>query len=116
MNLNEYQSKIIPFDTFDKEQWDGDLTKPAFMEKVLGLAGEAGEVEDKFKKILRDNGAKLTPEAKEGIIKELGDTLWYLATIARYLDVTLDDLARGNIDKLQSRLDRNKLSGSGDNR
>ena len=116
MDLNDYQTQIIPFDLFDKEQWDGDITKPAFMEKVLGLAGEAGEVEDKVKKVLRDDNAKLTPEKKQEILKELGDTLWYVATIARYLDAPLGEIAKQNVKKLQSRLDRNKLSGSGDNR
>lgn len=116
MNLNEYQEKITIFDMFNAKAWNGDLTKPAFMEKVLGLAGEAGEVEDKIKKVLRDDGAKLTSETKEGITKELGDTLWYVATIARYLDVSLEEIAKDNIKKLQSRLNRNKLSGSGDNR
>ena len=116
MNLSDYQSKIIPFDLFDKDQWSGELTDPAFMEKVLGLAGEAGEVEDKIKKALRDDSSQLTSKTKEGIIKELGDVLWYVATVARYLDVSLDDIAKENIAKLQSRLERNKLSGSGDNR
>ena len=116
MNLNDYQSKIIPFDMFDKSEWNGDLTAPAFMEKVLGLASEAGEVEDKLKKVLRDDNAKLSPEKREELLKELGDTLWYIATIARYLDAPLDEIAEQNIAKLQSRLDRHQLSGSGDNR
>ena len=116
MELNDYQTQIIPFDLFDKEQWDGDITKPAFMEKVLGLAGEAGEVEDKVKKILRDDNAQLTPEKRESLLKELGDTLWYVATIARYLDAPLEEIAEQNIAKLQSRLERHKISGSGDDR
>lgn len=116
MNLNEYQSKIAAYDLFDKDDWSGELTDSSFMEKVLGLAGEAGEVADKFKKILRDDNAKLTKGSKAEIAKELGDTLWYIATVARYLDIPLDEIAEKNIQKLQSRLDRNKLSGSGDNR
>ena len=116
MTLDEYQNKIIPFDMFDKDEWDGDLIRPAFMEKVLGLAGEAGEVEDKIKKVLRDDGAQMTLEKKEEILKELGDTLWYVATIARYLDASLGDIAEQNVRKLQSRLERNTISGSGDNR
>lgn len=116
MTLDDYQNKIIPFDTFDKDKWDGNLTRPAFVEKVLGLAGEAGEVEDKIKKVLRDDNAELTPEKKDEVLKELGDTLWYIATIARYLDTSLGDIASQNVEKLQSRLDRNALSGSGDNR
>ena len=50
------------------------------------------------------------------IVKELGDILWYIAQVASYLDVPLSDIATKNIDKLQNRLERNKLRGSGDNR
>ena len=116
MDLDDYQERLVPFDTFSKEKWDGSLTSPAFIEKVLGLAGEAGEVEDKIKKVIRDKGGKLDEEAKGELVKELGDTLWYVATIARYLDVPLSKVAEGNVSKLQSRLERGKISGSGDNR
>ena len=116
MNLNNYQQRLIPFDTFDREDWNGDLSDPAFMEKVLGLTGEAGEVSDKIKKVLRDDSGELSSAKKDSIIKELGDVLWYVATIARYLDTDLEDVATQNVEKLQSRLDRNKISGSGDNR
>ncbi|MBQ3470001.1 nucleoside triphosphate pyrophosphohydrolase family protein [Candidatus Saccharibacteria bacterium] len=89
---------------------------PAMMEKVLGLSGEAGEVADKFKKIIRDKGGDLSVEDKEAVVKELGDVLWYIAGISRYLDTPLSEVARKNLEKLYSRLDRNKIAGDGDNR
>ncbi|MBR5408863.1 nucleoside triphosphate pyrophosphohydrolase family protein [Candidatus Saccharibacteria bacterium] len=89
---------------------------PAMMEKVLGLSGEAGEVADKFKKIIRDKGGDLSVEDKEAVVKELGDVLWYIAEISRYLDTPLSEVARKNLEKLYSRLDRNKIAGDGDNR
>lgn len=113
MKLDDYQQQITQFDTF---QQSPDLLSPAFLEKVLGLSGEAGEVADKIKKIIRDDNARLTPENKQALAKELGDTLWYLATIARYLDLPLSQIAQDNISKLQSRQNRGKLHGSGDNR
>lgn len=113
MNFNDYQAKIIKFDHFSATS---DPTEPAFSEKLLGLVGEAGETADKFKKIIRDQDGKITPENTAEIKKELGDILWYLASIARYLEIPLDDVAQTNIDKLESRLQRNKLHGSGDNR
>ena len=116
MTFDEYQQQIIPYDLFDKNEWSGDLTAPAFLEKVLGIAGEAGEIEEKIKKILRDDQARLTPQTKQELSKELGDVLWYVATTARYLDIPLGDIAEANITKLQSRLERHQLSGSGDNR
>ena len=87
-----------------------------FIEKVLGLVGEAGETADKIKKILRDKDGKVSDKDRELVVKELGDTLWYLAAIARYFDTPLSEVASGNIEKLESRCRRNKLHGEGDER
>lgn len=81
----------------------------------LGL-GEAGEVQGKIKKIIRDNGGIITPEAIEEIKKELGDTLWYIASMCENLGITLADVANSNIEKLHDRQERGVLNGSGDNR
>ena len=81
----------------------------------LGL-GEVGEVQGKIKKIIRDNGGIITPEATEEIKKELGDTLWYIASMCENLGITLEDVAKANIDKLHDRQKRGVLGGSGDNR
>jgi NTP pyrophosphatase (non-canonical NTP hydrolase) len=114
MNFNEYQSAIEKFDVFSEQS--GDLNNPSFIAKILGLSGEAGEVAEKFKKIYRDKDGVLTDEDKVQIAKELGDVLWYAATISRYLGIPFEDIARQNIDKLTARLENNKLHGSGDNR
>lgn len=113
MDFDDYQKAIIKFDHFEATS---SPLAPGFYEKILGLTGESGETADKFKKIIRDQNGQITPENKDEIKKELGDILWYLASIARYLDIPLSDLAQTNIDKLESRLKRNKLHGSGDNR
>lgn len=112
MKLDEYQEKIVKYDTFAKCA----LKEVGFIEKVLGLTGEAGETADKIKKILRDKDGVVSDEDREAIKKELGDTLWYLASIARYLDLSLSEVAVGNIEKLESRYQRNKLHGEGDER
>lgn len=83
---------------------------------VLGLAGEAGEVADKMKKVMRDEGNIVSEEKKLEVKKELGDVLWYVSQIASELGLSLDEIAQGNIEKLFSRLERGKISGSGDNR
>lgn len=88
----------------------------AFVEKVLGLAGEAGETADKIKKILRDKDGVIDEHDKLEITKELGDVLWYVASIARYLDVPLEEVAKLNLEKLEGRRQRNLLHGEGDNR
>ncbi len=92
------------------------MKSAGFLEKILGITGEAGETADKFKKIIRDKDGEMSDEDKEAIIKELGDVLWYVASIARYLDTSLSEVAEGNIQKLEDRKARNKLHGEGDNR
>ena len=113
MEFNKYQELAAKYDL---AQATADLKSPGFVEKVLGLVGEAGETADKIKKLIRDKDGVVSDEDKELVTKELGDTLWYIASIARYLDVSLSDVAEGNLEKLESRWQRGKLHGEGDER
>lgn len=83
---------------------------------VLGLVGESGEVADKVKKCIRDSGGVLSASGKEKLVDELGDVLWYVARLSEVLDVSLSDVATRNLEKLQSRMDRGAIHGSGDAR
>jgi NTP pyrophosphatase (non-canonical NTP hydrolase) len=83
---------------------------------ALGLVGEAGEVCNKIKKVMRDQDGNATPEQKREIAKELGDVMWYLATLATELDSHLGCIAESNLKKLEDRQKRGVLKGSGDNR
>ena len=87
-----------------------------FIYPVLGLCGESGEIANKIQKVIRDDGGIMSGLKKEEIKKELGDVLWYISQIATELGLSLDSVAKLNIEKLKSRLERNKISGSGDNR
>ena len=87
-----------------------------FIYPTLGLVGEAGEVAEKAKKIIRDGDGTLTPETREKMAMELSDVCWYVAVLAYELDYTLEDIMQMNLDKLASRKERGVLSGSGDNR
>jgi len=70
---------------------------------ALGLCGEAGEVAEKIKKVIRDGVDYLHEEEfKADLTKELGDVLWYVAALANDLDISLNDVAEGNIEKLAS--------------
>lgn len=83
---------------------------------ALGLCGEAGEVAEKIKKMLRDDGGALTEQRRKDIILELGDVLWYLANLANDIGVSLDTVATRNLEKLADRAKRNAIQGSGDSR
>lgn len=83
---------------------------------VLGLVGESGEIAEKFKKWIRDQGSDERRIDREDVAEELGDVLWYLAVLADYLGLDLDDIAQANVDKLASRQARGVLGGAGDHR
>lgn len=112
LSLNEYQADAAATMIY---KWK--VIYPA-----LGLASEAGEVCDKIKKMIRDQDIRfdgseqLTDKQRADIIFELGDVLWYVAALSRDLGVSLNELAHMNLEKLKLRQERNKISGSGDNR
>ncbi|HBB56690.1 TPA: hypothetical protein DEW47_03535 [Patescibacteria group bacterium] len=109
MNFKEYQEKSRKTALYPDNGSN-------FIYPTLGLAGEAGEVADKIKKVLRDKGGVISEETKKELEKELGDVLWYLSQIASELELSLENVAVKNIEKIYSRLERGKLGGSGDNR
>jgi NTP pyrophosphatase (non-canonical NTP hydrolase) len=109
MNFTEYQEKSRKTALYPDKGNN-------FIYPTLGLSGEAGEVAEKIKKVIRDKGGIIDEETKEAIKKELGDVLWYVSQLATELGLSLDEIAEKNIEKLLSRLERGKLQGSGDDR
>lgn len=109
MNFEEYQKKA--WETAIYPNKGNNLYYPA-----LGIGGEAGEVQEKIKKIIRDNNEKVSEEKIEEIKKEIGDLLWYIAALSTELDINLNEVAERNISKLTSRKERDQLHGNGDNR
>ncbi len=83
---------------------------------TLGLVGEAGEVAEKVKKVIRDKEGIFDKESKIGIKKELGDVLWYLSNLCNEFGFDLDDVALQNLEKLKLRAAKGRISGSGDDR
>ena len=113
MNFSEYQEKSRV--TAKYPNAGNDFTYP-----TLGLLAESGEIADKLKKHIRDDGIHvpndLSDEQKKELAKELGDVLWYIAQLATEFECDLNEVAEMNIEKLYSRMERGKLGGSGDNR
>jgi len=93
MTVNEYQKLAM---TTLNPALD---RKDVLINGVMGLCGESGEAIDIVKKWLAQ-GHELD---KEKLKKELGDIAWYLAETATALDLSLEDVLQGNIDKLKKR-------------
>ena len=107
MDMDEYQKKALS--TAQDQGYE-------LLQRTLGLVGESGEIADKLKKWYRDDKADPAKLDKKAIASELGDTLWYVATLADWLGYRLSEIAGGNVDKLQDRKKRSVIGGSGDNR
>lgn len=113
MKFDDYQKLAISTDAYGGK---GDVQSVAFINKVLGLVGETGEVAEKLKKIQRNNDGVMSDIERKELLKELGDVLWYLSAIAYYLDEPLNSIAENNIAKLTDRKNRGVIKSSGDNR
>jgi NTP pyrophosphatase (non-canonical NTP hydrolase) len=83
---------------------------------TLGLAGEAGEIANKVKKIMRDKDGSIDEETRDDIKKELGDVLWYVSAVASEFGLSLEEIAQKNYEKLLKRKENNTIKGNGDNR
>ena len=108
MTLNEYQQCALETAQYPQEF---KIIYPA-----LGMNGEAGEVADKVKKVIRDNNLTFSEERRIEIAKEIGDVLWYCATLAHDIGFSLEEIGRMNYEKLMSRKQRGRIGGNGDNR
>ena len=109
MNFDDYQKKSRETAIYPNAGKD-------WIYPTLGLAGEAGEIANKMKKVIRDKNGKIDEEVRESMKGELGDILWYVAQVATELNLSLDEIAEKNIEKLSSRKERGVIKGSGDNR
>lgn len=121
MDFNEYQIACIDTAIYmDKIKENYELPEDIY--KILGVCyaglglGEAGEVQGKIKKIIRDAGGEITNEVRAKIGDELGDLLYYVAAVCSELEINMGGVAEANVVKLQSRKQRGKLTGDGDDR
>lgn len=109
MKINEYQERALTTAIYPDES---KITYTA-----LGLVGEAGEVANKVKKLIRDEMSPEVYESKKAdIASEIGDVLWYCSALASDLGMSLSVIAVKNLEKLEDRKTRDTLQGSGDTR
>ncbi|HCR71075.1 MAG TPA: hypothetical protein DIW23_06495 [Anaerolineae bacterium] len=109
MNFNDYQTKSRATAKYP-------VIGHGVIYPTLGLVNEAGEVAGKIKKIFRDKDGVIGEAEKEALKAELGDVLWYIAQVCSELDLSMDEVAQANIEKLLDRQARGKIQGDGDNR
>jgi NTP pyrophosphatase (non-canonical NTP hydrolase) len=110
----------MTFDDYQKQALTtaGNDYEP-LMEKTIwamGIAGEAGEIIEKWKKIVAYQSGKITDEDRQALAKELGDVVWYIAVLAHSLGLSFDDVMQQNLAKLADRQRRNVIAGAGDER
>jgi len=107
-DLDMYQKVALTTAIYPREQ--------AIIYPTLGLTGEAGEVANKVKKIIRDGSDSKDEKLVSEIKSEIGDCLWYIAVLANDFNIKLSDIASANIEKLATRKSKGTIHGSGDNR
>ncbi len=122
LSLDAYQT-LAASTAYPADDACGSVSMGAHTESLLrllyattGLGGEAGEVLNKVKKIIRDDGGQLTDARREQLKKELGGTLWYVADVATQLGFTLGEVADANLGELARRHEVGTLQGDGDDR
>ena len=111
MEFNEYQEKASVTATFTGKQEEHQL-----MYLALGVCGEAGEIAEKVKKIIRNDEGVVSDEKRESIRSEIGDVLWYLSQLSRVLGIPFEDAAQDNIRKIMDRKARGVVRSTGDTR
>ena len=125
LDLDERELMPLTLDEYEAEALEHALYDDDVIYPVLGLVSEAGEVADKFKKLLRDEqfelpfddvAVSMTYEERYEVAQELGDVLWYVTALANDLNFSLEEVAEANLRKLEGRAKRGTIRGSGDNR
>lgn len=110
----------MTFDEYQKLALTTAITHPdPLMDKTIwamGVAGEAGEVVEKWKKIVAYKEGIVSTEDRAELAKELGDVVWYIAVMADSLGLSMDEIMQQNVTKLQNRKNRGVIKGQGDNR
>lgn len=76
---------------------------------INGIAGEAGEINDLWKKI-KFHGKPWNEENRDKMISEASDMIWYYSKFLKMLGIELSEVIDFNIDKLVARYPGGKFS------
>jgi NTP pyrophosphatase (non-canonical NTP hydrolase) len=113
MTFDEYQKQAL------NTAYTSSKHKDTLMDQTIwamGIVGEAGEVIEKWKKMVAYNDGKITDEFLQDFKKELGDVVWYIAVLAHSLGFSFEEVMEVNVNKLKDRKKRNVIKGKGDDR
>lgn len=113
MDFNSYQKQALTTAHVD-DQYKGTIMESTIW--AMGVSGEAGEIIEKWKKLIAYNGGQLSDDDIDDFSKELGDVLWYVAVFAQSIGLSLGDVVDQNVSKLKDRQNRGVITGKGDNR
>jgi len=105
-HLQDYETFVVHTQKFPKEVAEAYL--------IAGLLSEAGEVAGVYKRVLRQDAAYTDDVAKQKMIDELGDVLWYITSLCLQYDSSLQELISRNTAKLAQRVANNTIKGEGD--
>jgi NTP pyrophosphatase (non-canonical NTP hydrolase) len=111
MTFDEYQQKAL---STAHISYDDPLMQNSIW--VMGIAGEAGEIVEKWKKAIAYREGKFSQAEFDDFKKEFADVIWYIAVLADSLGLSLDEIMQQNVAKLADRKKRGVIKGAGDNR
>ena len=111
MTFDEYQQAAIKTAL---SSYDDPIMQNSIW--VMGIAGESGEIVEKWKKAVAYRQGKFSDEELADFKKELADVVWYIAVLAQSMGWSLDEIMQQNVDKLADRHKRGVIKGAGDNR
>jgi NTP pyrophosphatase (non-canonical NTP hydrolase) len=111
MTFDEYQKKAL---TTAHIAYDDPMMQNSIW--VMGIAGEAGEIVEKWKKAVAYRDGKFSDEEFADFKKEFADVIWYIAVLAESLGLSLNEIMEQKVAKLADRKKRDVIKGAGDNR
>lgn len=106
MKISEYSEKALEFAAY-REDFYPLLALPEEVGEFLGKIAKAARGDEKY----QDDDV-----LKAACKKELGDILWQLNACCKFMETTLEEVALENLEKLQGRVERGTIKGSGDDR